>query len=238
MDMWPTYLKAEWYSPSYAFMKHTHLLRQLDCDEKRARTDGRLKPMREAMAAANLALASQTLFGTEIWFQLSQPDPPDFRLLRKSPDDGESLKLVDVEHTSYDHVGPKITLPSQLLATKFKQKSYSNSHILLIEVQSLDLNQTFAVHRAMKQRKIEYEVWLMHGRLEDGAHKIGVHALNVLPGEVATLEADTNVERARFPNQAQRLRFLRKGVRRMDDATTPTSPSQPYPWPDPFNLRY
>jgi hypothetical protein len=214
-------------------------IRPLGGDENRALKDPKLKGMRETLAAMNLALANQKLLNVEIWIQLAEKDPPDFRLLRKADGNPDDVVRVEVEHTSFAHKGFKASIADQLEKTKFSPTSDQARHLLLIEVDQQSNEQTIEVHRAMKRAKVKYEVWLMRGRYERGSKEIEVHALNVFPNEYAPLLVDAEFEMQRFPNQTRRLHLVRKGAIVPPPAPPPlVSTGDPSPWPNLLKLRY
>ena len=195
--------------------------------------------MREAMAAANLALACQRLFEGQVWFQLGERDPPDFRLLRASAQDLLLLEIFEVEHTSFDHACRKAELATRVRETHFRPtRSVGENYLRLVEVAEQSVPQIRAVYAAVRERNIRYKVWMMKGRVEEGAETIDLVALNTVPEEIARWTFDAQDEANRYPGQVPRLKFQRKGARRLTAAARPKDRGQPYPWPDPFDLPY
>jgi hypothetical protein len=220
-----SWLNNLWFRPAYIFMKYTHLLYQIDRNEQRIKKEGRFKTVREMLAAAHMALAVQKWLDLPVHVQLNPNDPPDFFLHVTESDDSHSVTYV--EHTCFGQHPSQTDLAAQLASTKITTKtSYPYHYILLVEVEHIEPKDVEAVQRLVEEKGIEYPIFLMEGRVQDGQDRVHMVCFNCAIREIT---ANIEVECQRFPAAHPAVLFLKSP---RTDKVLP--PGQPAPWPDPL----
>lgn len=125
-----------WLRPDEAYFIHQEQAKELDAEE--VEWNGKYKRIRELRDLSVFGMALLDLYDTPFFVQMNDiDDSPDAFVMRRSPNDGDSLDIGPVELTFYGRNRnglPKISLADKLNTPKGKFSKLPDGYGLVIHI--------------------------------------------------------------------------------------------------------